>query len=242
MDTTPAAGGDPREFFQDFFNEWGSKYGPDAFTGAGMAFLSERELATMLRLTGNIAGAKVLDAGCGVGRISRALREAGATVSAFDQAPNMVETTRASGQDDVQLASLGDQLPYEDDSFDVAVSLRVLKYLADWKPALDEFARVVRPGGRLVIEVSNAASFARFGYKGQPVRLVRRNEVTGWLRDAGFTVSDVVAISHLPHPAFAGASKPGVRWNLTRALQRATESVLGPVGARSWILGATRTR
>ncbi|WP_337692465.1 class I SAM-dependent methyltransferase [Ornithinimicrobium pratense] len=100
-------------------------------------------------------GRRVLDAGCGSGPLAAALRERGALVSAFDLSPGMVTLARERlGDDvDVQVADLGERLPYDDDSFDVIVCSLALHYLEDWAAPLAELRRVLRPGGRLIISV-----------------------------------------------------------------------------------------
>lgn len=106
----------------------------------------------MLALAGDVAGRRILDAGCGAGPLSAALRDRGALVSGFDASAGMVEPARRRLGDDVDLrvADLGGPLPYTDDTFDDVVASLVLHYLRDWGPALAELRRVLRPGGRLI--------------------------------------------------------------------------------------------
>lgn len=92
---------------------------------------------------------RVLEVGCGEGELAaRVQRELGAEVVAIDQSERMVELTRARGVD----ARVGDvqDLPFEDGSFDCAVAAWMLYHVHDVERALDELARVLRPGGRLV--------------------------------------------------------------------------------------------
>ncbi|AEE44573.1 class I SAM-dependent methyltransferase [Cellulomonas fimi] len=112
-------------------------------------------LPAMEALAGDVRGRHVLDAGCGAGALTARLRDRGATVSGFDASAAMVALARERlGDDvDVRVAALGEPLPYDDASFDDAVSSLVLHYLEDWGPALAELRRVLRPGGRLVVAV-----------------------------------------------------------------------------------------
>jgi SAM-dependent methyltransferase len=114
-------------------------------------------LPAMVSLAGDVAGLRVLDAGCGAGALTARLRERGAVVSGFDSSAAMVALARTRLGDDVDLrvAALGEPLPYGDASFDVVVSSLVLHYLEDWGPALAELRRVLRPGGRLVAGVQH---------------------------------------------------------------------------------------
>ncbi|MFI6099889.1 class I SAM-dependent methyltransferase [Lentzea sp. NPDC051213] len=115
------------------------------------------ERPAMLELAGDVAGRRILDAGCGSGPLSLALRDRGAVVSGFDQSTGMLEQARRRlGPDvDLRVADLADPLPYPDHAFDDVVASLVLHYLKDWEPALTELHRVLRPGGRLLASVNH---------------------------------------------------------------------------------------
>ncbi|WP_086820454.1 class I SAM-dependent methyltransferase [Allokutzneria sp. NRRL B-24872] len=136
------------------------------YDGLAEAYAAENETSlmnahyerpAMLDLAGDVAGRRVLDAGCGAGPLFAALRERGATVSGFDVSAGMVEQARLRLGDDADLnvADLGEPLPYEDDSFDDVLASLVLHYLRDWAPVLAEVRRVLKPGGRLIVSVDN---------------------------------------------------------------------------------------
>lgn len=104
------------------------------------------------------AGSTVLDAGCGTGRHTAFLASRGHHVVGIDSSPEMlalaavkVPTAR------FQRAEL-ERIPLPDDSVDAAVCGLVLSHARDLRPAVGELARVLRPGGRLV--VSNPHPFA----------------------------------------------------------------------------------
>ena len=115
------------------------------------------ERPAMLTLAGDVAGRRILDAGCGSGPLFAALRDRGAVVSGFDASAGMLEQARRRlGEDaDLRVASLGSPLPYADDTFDDVVASLVLHYLEDWGPALTELRRVLKPGGRLIMSVDH---------------------------------------------------------------------------------------
>jgi ubiquinone/menaquinone biosynthesis C-methylase UbiE len=108
-------------------------------------------------LAGDVAGRRILDAGCGAGAVSVALRERGAVVSGFDRSTRMVELARQRLGDDVDLrvADIGEPLPYPDGAFDDVVAALVLHYLQDWSAPLAELRRVLTPGGRLIVVVNH---------------------------------------------------------------------------------------
>ncbi|MFC4011292.1 methyltransferase domain-containing protein [Nonomuraea purpurea] len=106
-------------------------------------------------LVGDVAGRRILDAGCGSGPLSAALRERGAVVTGIDASAGMLELARRRLGDDADLrvADVSDPLPFADGAFDDVVASLVLHYLEDWGPTLAEMRRVLRPGGRLIASV-----------------------------------------------------------------------------------------
>ncbi len=111
----------------------------------------------MLALAGDVAGHRVLDAGCGSGPLSAALRDRGADVTGIDASARMLALARRRLGDDAALhmADLSDPLPFADGAFDDVVASLVLHYLEDWGPTLAELRRVLRPGGQLIASVDH---------------------------------------------------------------------------------------
>jgi SAM-dependent methyltransferase len=96
---------------------------------------------------------RVLDVGCGTGDLTeRPQRELGADVVAVDRSERMVEPTRHGI---VARVADAQELPLPEGSVDVVVAARVLVHATDVHRALDEAARVLRPGGRLVAATSS---------------------------------------------------------------------------------------
>ena len=122
----------------------------------------------MLRLTGNVTGQRVLDAGCGHGPLMVALRDRGADVAGFDLSPAMIDLAadRLGNTADIRVADLAAPLPYEDDEFDVVTCSLALHYVQDWASALTELRRVLKPGGRLVVSIIHPFVYA-FTYQDQ---------------------------------------------------------------------------
>ena len=115
------------------------------------------ERPAMLALAGDVAGRRILDAGCGSGPLFAALRGRGAIVTGFDKSAGMVELARRRLGDgaDLLVAELGSPLPFPNDAFDDITASLVLHYLEDWGPALAELRRVLKPGGRLIVSVDH---------------------------------------------------------------------------------------
>ena len=120
-------------------------------------FNAHYERPAMIELAGDVHGRRVLDAGCGSGALSEALRAKGALVTGFDSSPVMVELARQRlGEDaDLQVADLSLPLPFAEGAFDDVVVSLVLHYLQDWTAPLSELRRVLRPGGRLLLSVNH---------------------------------------------------------------------------------------
>lgn len=103
----------------------------------------------------DLAGyAKVLDVGCGDGQIGRALvRAHGSTVVGVDPTWNQIRVARARSENDpsaaMHVARAGAAaLPFESESFDAVVACLVFEHIREVDSAIDEVARVLRPGGR----------------------------------------------------------------------------------------------
>jgi ubiquinone/menaquinone biosynthesis C-methylase UbiE len=107
------------------------------------------------------AGAEVLEVGCGPGRLSILLaREHGLGVTGLDLDPAMIERARANaavddrhprGRGPTFLVGDVGSMPFPDDSFDAVVSTLSMHHWDDPAAGLAEVARVLRPGGRVLI-------------------------------------------------------------------------------------------
>ena len=101
-------------------------------------------------------GRDVLEVGCGTGLLLRHIRAFARSARGVDLSPGMLEKARARGLDVVEGSATA--LPFADASFDVACSFKVLAHVRDVRRALDEMARVVRPGGHVIAELYNPLS------------------------------------------------------------------------------------
>lgn len=133
----------------DGYAEWSKQYDGEPNP------LITLEEPGVLELIGDVEGSDVLDAACGTGRYALPLAEAGARVSGVDATPEMLARARQTAQERGLALDLRDgdlrALPFGDESFDVAVCALALCHVPDLRPVMAELARVLRPGGRLVI-------------------------------------------------------------------------------------------
>jgi SAM-dependent methyltransferase len=144
-------------------------------------------------LLGDVRDLDVLDAGCAAGEHSAWLAQHGARVVALDASEAMVRLARERLGELVRVlhADLTQPLPLEDRSVDVVLSSLTLHYLEDWCAPLREFARVLRPGGRLVLSTHHPFMTAGDVDDYHAVRLVEET----W---RGFGAPVLVTFYHRP--------------------------------------------
>jgi ubiquinone/menaquinone biosynthesis C-methylase UbiE len=99
---------------------------------------------------------RILDVGCGTGYLLRELAArvpAAAELVGLDAAPAMIETARAAAHDDRLRFSAGvaERLPFPAETFDLVVTTTSFDHWADQRAGLAECARVLTPGGCLVL-------------------------------------------------------------------------------------------
>ena len=98
----------------------------------------------------------VLDAATGTGRHALNLARQGAAVTAFDESEEMLAVARRKAQEaelgiDFRLASLNERLPFESARFDLVICALALCHVPNLAAAVQEFARIVKSGGHLLI-------------------------------------------------------------------------------------------
>jgi SAM-dependent methyltransferase len=153
-----------------------------------MSHLTARRVALACSL---VPGGRVLDVGCGTGRFLDALPERFAGTG-VDVSAEMLERALAKGLDTVHAS--GDELPFEDASFDLVTTFAVLHHVIDperVRGTLREMARVVRAGGALIVWDHNPLNpywpilMARLPQDQGDERLVPARLIVGTLRSAG---------------------------------------------------------
>lgn len=110
---------------------------------------------------GDLRGRRVLDVGCGTGRLAQELAVRGARVWGVDSSPQMLAEARARCDRHIGLVEgRAEKLPFRDGWFERAV-LRLVAHLVDRPAAFRELTRVLRPGGRAVIATFRPEHFDR---------------------------------------------------------------------------------
>jgi arsenite methyltransferase len=145
-------------------------------------------------------GEHILDVGCGPGFFCAELYEqvgpAGLVVG-VDSSPAMLDLAarRCEGRNNLKLHKAdATSLPVEDASFDGAVCVQVLEYVADVPAGLAELYRAVRPGGRVVVWDVDWATVS--WYSKDPARMAR--VLQAW-------------DEHLTHPSLPRVLAPAMR-------------------------------
>ena len=105
---------------------------------------------------GEVAGLKVLDAGCGTGYLSRKLHEKGADVIGVDFSEEMIQIARNKSPDiDFRVDSCSELRSISDRSMDMIVSNYVLMDVPDLDGTMNAFSRVLKIGGAAVLVFSH---------------------------------------------------------------------------------------
>lgn len=105
----------------------------------------------MMARVGKGRFANALDVGCGEGRFCRMLKAAGIAATGIDPTPAMLDVARARDPSGDYRLGRAEALEFADASFDLVVSYITLVDIPDFRAAIREMARVLRPGGALLM-------------------------------------------------------------------------------------------
>lgn len=149
-----------RSHYNRISDKWGDLY-KDEVTFANYNFIVRKRHVMSLF---DKVGGQYLDAGCGTGDFIPDLLDRSGHVTALDFAEDMIEQARtrmARRHLDRQVSFVvGDvtNLEYDDNSFDAIIGVGLIEYLTDYRAALREFHRVLRPGGIVIVTVPSIVS------------------------------------------------------------------------------------
>lgn len=142
--------------YYDSFASWYDRYYSDKGWWAAV------EMAELLAHIAPRTGQHVADIGCGTGRISLALAPFVERIDALDNSTASLEVLNNKcralpGGDRIHpaLAAMGEPLPLQDQAVDLVISCQAFMYVnpEGRRQTLREFARIIKPGGRLFLEV-----------------------------------------------------------------------------------------
>lgn len=127
------------------YRQWSATYDEP---GNGLFDLDEPSVHGILAA---LPPGRALDAACGTGRFAAHLAAHGHQVVGVDSSPDMLDRARTRvPRGEFRLGDLR-RLPLPDDTVDIVVSGLALAHVPALEPVMAEFARVLRPGGHLVI-------------------------------------------------------------------------------------------
>jgi SAM-dependent methyltransferase len=139
------------EPFADDWVKWARTPGHDAYWQFRDRFFDEIVPAS---------GHRMLEIGCGEGRVARDLKQRGHRLVAVDASPTLIRYAQdADPKGDYRVADAA-SLPFDDATFDCVVAYNSLMDVEDMPSAIREAARVLQPGGRLCICVTHPTADA----------------------------------------------------------------------------------
>jgi 2-polyprenyl-6-hydroxyphenyl methylase/3-demethylubiquinone-9 3-methyltransferase len=212
--STPAANASQAELdkFGALANRWWDPQGPQRplheLNPARLGYVRDRVI---------LAGARVLDVGCGAGLLSEALAREGAAVTALDLAPELIDVAKLhlleSGlKVDYRLQSVEALAAEMPASFDAITCMEMLEHVPDPGAIVSACATLLKPGGRLFLSTLNrtpaafavaivgAEYVARLLPKGTHdyKQFIKPSELAAWLRAAGLQAEDVSGLAYDP--------------------------------------------
>jgi 2-polyprenyl-6-hydroxyphenyl methylase/3-demethylubiquinone-9 3-methyltransferase len=164
-----------------------------------------------------LAGARVLDVGCGGGLLAEALARRGASVTAIDLAPTMIQTAQLHAAEsglviDYRVQDAADLALQQPLGFDVVCCMEMLEHVAEPAHFVQTLARLVRPGGAVFVSTLNrnikafllAIVGAEYVLRLLPrgtheyERFIRPAELAGWARSANLAMAHTAGLHYDP--------------------------------------------
>lgn len=148
-----------------------------------------------------------LDVGCGTGVLAERLSRRGFEMTGVDPSQGMLDVLARDAPDVTAQRASGEDLPFEDDSFDLTLTVAALHHVAEpaaVRATLMEMARVTRPGGRIVVWDHNPRNpywtilMRRVPQDDGSERLIPEAEVVGGLRAGGARVLSADQLGFVP--------------------------------------------
>ncbi len=130
----------------------------------------------------------VLDIGCGEGRFCRMLRQRGLVAVGIDPTPRLLEEAKRRDPEGHYQLGTAENLEFDDGCFDVAVSYLTLPDIADFQAAIREMARVLKPGGSLLIAnlTGFTSAFSPQGWAEHYGGNIRKHSVDRYLEEFSY--------------------------------------------------------
>jgi SAM-dependent methyltransferase len=154
-----------------------------------------------------LAGALVLDVGCGTGALAVRIQQAGYKVAGVDPSEGMLRVLKERAPSTDAVGGSGMGLPFADDHFDLAYCVAAMHHIAEAanvRRTLAEMVRVVRPGGLVLVWDHNPRNpywkllMARVPQDTGEERLIPEKEILAGLRAAGAEINHSQQLGLVP--------------------------------------------
>ena len=201
---------------RSFYDVDSRTYDDQRWATKGGAFTDRAQQQILQSLCADWNDQRVLEVGPGTARFTIPLLKKGNRMTLTDISPGMLATARRN----VEAVGLADQveayveqsvyeLPFDDDTFDHAISLNVFNHLERPGDALRQLARVIRPGSTLLFNYANLCSYYWLAARrinktkkaiGQDVYSTweRPGDVRRMIDDAGLELVQMLGQVHVP--------------------------------------------
>lgn len=217
---------DPAEVekFSAIADEWWDprgKFRPlHRFNPVRLAYIRDAACAHFGRDGGGglpLEGLRLIDIGCGGGLVAEPMRRLGANVTAIDASERNIKTamTHAAAQGlliDYRATTVEALVDEQESPFDIVLNLEVVEHVADPAAFLENSARLLKPGGMMVLATLNrtlkALALAKIGAEyilrwlpagtHDPRKFLRPDETQGMLTRAGLAVKDKAGVVYNP--------------------------------------------
>lgn len=183
------------------------------------------------------SGAQILEIGIGSGRIALPVAAAGARVTGIDVSSGMLATARErAAQAGLPLWLIkadAQALPFANATFDAVLAVHVLHLIPDWRAALAEMVRVVKPGGAIIQGIDWRDPESCVGRLRGQLRQAVMDLVSG-ARPPGAGAAVTQHLAKLGAPA--GEPIEAARWERTISPAEVIAGMAARIDAETWAL------
>lgn len=191
------------------------------------------------RLLGKVHVKSAVDVGGGYGRLSVVLRDFADRVVLAEPSKQQLEIAEGflKGKPKVEpVLAQASKLPFDDETFDLAMVIRVIHHLPDPSEAFTEIARVLKPNGLFLIEFANNANFKNKLKYASKFKRIPHDPV-----DIRTQESDIPFVNHNPKTVKHLLAHAGFKVEKTLSVSNLRSTTLKKILPRSLMLGIEKS-